>query len=319
VRWPLGLLGGLVALLSIAAPRVFVQGTSLAEGPWSGQAQCVLVTKGPDYEEEQTHTWRLTGDPPKPEGAFQVWPATWSVQGSGRRTVPSALEKLDAKREKPSEQWTIKAELNAPLSIWELAGRAGRLRINSRHGLLNAPVGSIQVTPSMGRPTSAAQQEWQFPVIEDLVTSTTLTGTSTRTLPAGFVFGWRQPRTVTTVETCTWNFARGRSASIRPELMTGRGRGTLSPATTASSTPPPRSIVMAGFTARGAAVTVAPRAITMTGFTATGSSVSVAPRIVTLPGFTAQGAAVAVPPRAISMPGFSAVGANTPGRGGRRK
>jgi hypothetical protein len=323
------LLGGAAVVLVIGAPHAIAQraslaigpGTSAAAGQWSGEAQCVLVSKGADYQEEQIHTWRLTGDPPKQEGAFQIWPAVWSVKGSGQRVVPVPLERSGATAAKPSERWTISAEMSAPLSIWELAGRAGQLRISARHGQLSAPIGSIQVTPTVGRPLTSAQAEWQFPMIEDVVTSTAVAGRSTRTLPEGVVLGWRQPRTVATVETCTWKFVRGTApGTITTPTLSARSivaKGFTARGSAGSVAP--RAITMTGFTARGSSATVPPRTIVMRGFTAAGGAVSVPPRSITMPGFSARGGAVSVPPRAITMPGFSAAGANAPGRGGRRE
>jgi len=42
------------------------------------QAQCVIATSAPNYQEEQTHTWRMTVS--RPWSAFaRNWPAMWSV------------------------------------------------------------------------------------------------------------------------------------------------------------------------------------------------------------------------------------------------
>ncbi len=184
---------------------------SALDGPWSGEARCVLVTQDKDYQDEQTHIWRLTGSPQTPATTFQTWPATWSVQGSGRREVLTS----------GSESWTLRGEMNAPLTISEVTG--GRIRIGSRHGLLTAPLGSITITPSIGRVMPSSATEWQFPLIEDAAASTTVTGKSTRTLPVGVTAGWRQPREIVTTETCTWNFVRGDAISISQSSQTVQG------------------------------------------------------------------------------------------------
>ena len=197
-----------VLLLVLAGPVTTAGQQSILDGPWTGEARCVLVTKDKDYQDEQTHIWRLTGSPQAPATTFQTWPATWSVKGSGSRVVSAA-----------SETWTLSAEMSAPLTISEVVG--GRIRIGSRHGLLTGPLGSITITPSLGRPMPSTANEWPFPLIEDAATSTTIKGTTTRTVPAGLTAGWRQPLTVATTETCTWNFVRGAASSQSSQTVQG--------------------------------------------------------------------------------------------------
>jgi hypothetical protein len=155
---------------AVLATSLFAQKSSPAAGPWSGQAQCVVAAKWADYLDEQFHTWTLTGAAPTPTplGAAQeyyTWPAMWRVQGGGRRAFATRIAGF-AGRDDQVERWTIASETNAPLTIWEVAGGTGRLRIGSRHGLLSAPLGSIRITDRTGRSRDGAVQEWQFPLIE---------------------------------------------------------------------------------------------------------------------------------------------------------
>jgi hypothetical protein len=106
--------------LSALSPARYVlaQRTAPAEGPWSGQAQCVVVAESADYRDEQTHTWRLTGaaPTPAPRGSAQVyytWPATWSVQGAGRKSFQSRT--TGAAAAERNERWTIANEMNVTL------------------------------------------------------------------------------------------------------------------------------------------------------------------------------------------------------------
>src|SRR5687767_9139812 len=89
LRAPLVRVGLLAVLLGVASRGVMTQVSSPADRPWSGQAQCVVSTTGTNYQDEQTHTWRLTGAPPVIVGSTRQWPAVWTVQGKGRRAFAS--------------------------------------------------------------------------------------------------------------------------------------------------------------------------------------------------------------------------------------
>lgn len=177
------------------------QTPSPADGPWSGQAECTVTTRGTDYQEEQIHTWRITSSTPQVAGSIRRFPAVWSVQGRGTRSARVATGSTRT----TEERWTISVpETSAPISVWEVPGYRGnnRIRIGSQHGLL---VANNAIRPSTG---SAAYsiQEWLFPAAEDAMAVTTLTGTSTITVPVGP--GWRRPDKVPSTATCTWNFTR---------------------------------------------------------------------------------------------------------------
>jgi hypothetical protein len=201
-----------IALIALVPSRdVMAQRTSSAEGPWSGQVQCVVVGKFEDYLDEQTHTWRLTGEPPTPaaRGSAQVyftWPATWTVKGSGRKTWPSR-EPVVGGREQ-TERWTIAHEMKMSLRFTEVGSGTNRLRIGTE-GQRGAPLGSLRVTEVSGRTREGSVQQWAFPAIEDSASNTTISGTSTRTYPEGFGVGPGQPPRAITTATCTWHFTRG--------------------------------------------------------------------------------------------------------------
>ena len=247
----LRVLAYVVVLLAIVAmptmDRLFAQRQSPAAGPWSGQAECVVVDKSADYLDEQTHTWRLTGAAPTaaPAGSSQVyytWPATWRVQGSGRKAFQSSIP---AAGREQSERWTIANEMTATLRITELPGSTVRLRIGA-DGQRGAPPGSIRVTEVSGRTRDGSVQPWPFPPIEDDATKSTISGSSTRTYPEGVGNGWSRPPKAITTATCTWSFTRGGvdQSSANPPTG-GRGRPPIAglvvapPAETASSEPRP--------------------------------------------------------------------------------
>ena len=219
----------LVAILVATIPVVCsAQTPSAADGPWFGQVQCVLSARGADYQDDQTHTWRLTGGQPQLVGTFRRWPAMWSVQGSGSG---------------PAGTWkTTVPATSAPIAVWEPA--AGRIRFGSQHGLLNVN-GGITGTASTRAAINAPFQEWEFPVVEDDAKLTTISGTRTRMVPGR---AWRQPPDVLTTETCTWNYTKDLARATQISSATGTtvaaptlraagpvGAGTIQPA----PTPPP--------------------------------------------------------------------------------
>ena len=110
------------------------QAPGAADGPWSGQMQCALSVRGPNYQDDQTHTWRITPGPPVFNGVFTQWPAV----------------------------------------LLNINGAISGATIN---GATRAPIVS-------------ALQEWPFPIIDELATATTISGTRTRVAPNGS--GWRQ-------------------------------------------------------------------------------------------------------------------------------
>jgi hypothetical protein len=231
----------LITLSALSPARyVLAQRISPAEGPWSGQAQCVVVAESAEYRDEQTHTWRLTGaaPTPAPRGSAQVyytWPATWSVQGAGRKSFQSRTTGSAAPER--NERWTIANEMNVTLRTTAIVGTPERLRIGVE-GQRGAPLGSIRVTEVSGRTRDAAVQPWPFPSIEDNATSTTITGSSTRTYPEGFGVGWSQPPKVITTATCTWTFTRGGVE----QSSVNRPAATVASAPTAPTvTAPPRT------------------------------------------------------------------------------
>lgn len=220
-----------------------ISGKTPADGPWTGQAQCVLTATGPTYQDEQVHTWRLTGEPPALSGAFRQWPAMWSVRGKGSRQIPVLSGRAAALGAAgPSESWTIDVpETKAPISIWQLADKATRLRIGSQHGVIVAYKAlNIRTRTATGAETqsTATLEEWVFPVAEDEATLTTISGKFSRPVRPGFSRGWRQPADVVTTETCAWSFTRGDSAAAPVELSSRRDTRPALPAL--SSVQPPQ-------------------------------------------------------------------------------
>ena len=211
-----------VALCSLVAlERSAAQTPSAADGPWSGQMQCVLSVRGPNYQDDQTHTWRIIPGSPVLNGVFRQWPAVWSVQGSGNRTLDTGV----------SETWkSAVPPTNAPLAF-SVNTVTGQMRIGSQHGLLNINGAITGSTGGRALPIIGALQEWPFPIVDDVATATTISGTRTRNAPNAS--GWRQPPGVPTTEACTWRFDKT-PATNAPESQSSAATGTT---TTTSATP----------------------------------------------------------------------------------
>jgi len=125
---------GFLMAIAIAVPGIAAapQTPAAADGPWSGQAQCALSTRAPDYQDDQIQTWRITGGPPVIAGSVRNWPGVWSVHGSGSRA-------------NPPEHWTVDVpERSVPISMSDVPV-SGRIHIASTHAQLVAS-GAVRVT-----------------------------------------------------------------------------------------------------------------------------------------------------------------------------
>ena len=184
--------------------------------PWAGWARCQVDVVGPGYTDRRTHTWTLTGGAPRMEGAFRMFPASWSVVGSGGIDRAQGDSTLTAR-------WAVNgASTNAPIAFWVRASD-GRLFASARHsqGVVNGGVAGYAIYANDGKPNppqqiAAQAQEWTFPTVEDEATSTRLNGTSS-TGVAGSVGYMQQPGSQTTVS-CTWQFAQGAAVAAPPAL-----------------------------------------------------------------------------------------------------
>ena len=103
-----------VAILSsVVAEPGSTQTRTAADGPWAGWAQCQRTAQGQGYANQQTHTWVLTGTTPTAEGAFRLYPATWTVTGQGSR------QRVMGDGRTVVEQWTTAGPPRpAPISVW---------------------------------------------------------------------------------------------------------------------------------------------------------------------------------------------------------
>jgi hypothetical protein len=284
--------------LAAAALVGWSANATLAQTPadgWSGQIQCVINVRAAasGYEDDQTHTWTLTGAA-IPRNDFRDYPAAWTVVGAGSRA--------------PADKWTRNGSAaNGSITLFVPVG-TNSIRVAVGPRALKA-AGGIQGTMA-SVPFKGDADEWRFQYIDtpDGTTRTSFSGS--RTLARTDLVGWRQPASATVTETCSWNFAKGTALPF-----VASGRLANAPVASRSFDSPrslpglaPRTITLEGFTAAGTTTAVAPRTMTLAGFTAAGTTTAVAPRTIPLTGFTAAGNTSAVAPRTITLLGFTAVG-----------
>jgi len=187
-----------MALLA-GGPATAIAQTSTADAPWSGEALCVMVTRGPDYEEQQVHRWRLTGERPVVKGSVRFWPAVGSVQGGGS---------------KGEDRWTINVpDTPAPIAMYEIPGVGGNngLRIESQHAQLTARQG-IHLAARAGVTRSQSEftlWERAFPkIIVGSAAQVTVISDSI-TQPGTATYAWQAPWGAQSTETCKFRFERG--------------------------------------------------------------------------------------------------------------
>ncbi len=203
-----------VLALTLAASSAFAQTAPLSPLGWSGWVRCDVTVRGPGYTDQQTHTWTMGGTP-SVQGAFYVYPATWSVVGSGGLQRSQGNQSLVA-------QWATNApSMSAPLAVFVRASDK-RMFIQSRHAPLRAPraiQGYQQVTIG-GKAQTPGQIgleafEWMLPTIDVIApapgtTNATANGTSTK--PTTGSVGPMQPEGSQGSAACTWRFGQGSTA-----------------------------------------------------------------------------------------------------------
>jgi hypothetical protein len=192
------------AVLALAAIAPGQTKPSIADGPWSGNAQCDISVQGPGYTHHETHTWTLTASQPMRQGAMRIYAGTWSVSGQGSLERAQGTQKLTA-------QWTTKASLPAPLAIFVRASD-GKLLLKSWHAQLRSKGG---VTGTQKQEINGVVQtpegvisleafEWQFPLIELSASSPNVSGSSNK--PTNGSVGPMQPAGSQGTAACTWQF-----------------------------------------------------------------------------------------------------------------
>jgi len=202
--WRFGFLAIALASLSLAT---FAQTSAL----WSGSAQCQLTLQSQTYVHQEIQTWTLTGAAPTQQGAMQVYPATWSVTGQG-----------GAQQSTMAAQWNTNVPpMNAPIAIFVRASD-NRLLIKLWHSQLSVFGATNAVKQVAGAQSNTAYTayEWTFPAIEDVATSTNVSGTGTIPVSGNAIA--IPSANASGVATCTWQFSKGGSGSSQNLQVTNQ-------------------------------------------------------------------------------------------------
>lgn len=217
-RWIHGLALALTSssMTLTIAPHALAQATSPTLG-WSGWARCDVTVRGAGYSHQETHSWTMGGAPTS-EGAFRVYPGTWSVSGSGSLQRSQGTQSLDA-------QWATNAgAMSAPAALFVRAAD-GAMFIQPRHAQLrvrDAVQGYQQLTVDgkKQKPAAIALEafEWTFPAVNVTPPRTvggvlqpgTANGSATK--PTTGSVGPMQPAGSQGTSACTWQFGQGSAA-----------------------------------------------------------------------------------------------------------
>lgn len=239
---------------------------------WAGWARCQISVQGPGYTDQQIHTWILTGGPPTVEGAFRIYPGTWSVAGGGSLQRTQGTQTLMA-------QWATNVQgMSSPIAVFVRASD-GRMLLSARHAQLRAQgavAGYQQVTIDGNRlmpgAISSEAFEWQFPVANGPSTSTTLSGSSTP--PVTGSVGFMQPAGSRGTASCTWQFGQGAAAPAPPPAVTAQAVPTPATSGLATGQPSGPPAGGGGGTSGPAPCAGAPQSLTATGSTTTPGTVT---------------------------------------------
>ena len=214
----------LIALVSYVAALTTwaVAQAQTPQAPWSGWARCEITVTGQGYNDQQTHTWMISGSSSVVTGAFRVYPATWSVVGSG-----SVQHTQD--NQTSMAQWTTNAQnLSAPLAVFVRASDK-RMFIQARHTQTRAPhsVNGYQQLTIDGKPqkptTIAAEAfEWSFPVVavSRPKPGALLVANGSSTPVVNGKVGYMQPAGTQASASCTWQFGQGDATPASPPAVT---------------------------------------------------------------------------------------------------
>src|SRR5262245_37243566 len=200
-----------IALLLAAATTASAQ--TSADG-WSGQVQCVLATRGTSYQDDQTHTWVLSGAPVV-RNDFRDYRATWTVSGRGTRTAISAR----AAGAGAGDSWTHSgSDAGASITLFVPVGTT-TMRISPGQRAVKIANGIRGTSASVAFAGDAS--EWRFQPIEiaNGGSQTSLSGSRTQTRTD--LIGWRPPTGSTVTETCSWNLAKSGSVSAGADAKGG--------------------------------------------------------------------------------------------------
>ncbi|HTI41406.1 MAG TPA: hypothetical protein VL693_06240 [Vicinamibacterales bacterium] len=226
----------LVVTLScvLAMEVVSAQTRTAADGPWVGWVRCEISAQGAGYTDRQTHTWVMTGGAPRIDGAFRVYPATWSVVGGGSlqpRTQPAS---------NVTGQWTTNGESsNAPIAVWMRGD--GRIVFTLRHEQIRVPNGfagfrSFAVDGKQGPSQAIAAQteEYRFQPIDD-APANSISGSTTLSVPSSNAYAPVPQPGSTATASCSWQFVQSATPIAPPSTSSAAATGTTTAPRTLSA------------------------------------------------------------------------------------
>jgi hypothetical protein len=255
----------LVAALAAAGARPAMAQTpsTLVGTDWVGTVRCDIKATAQGYLHEERQTWTLNGGAPTTQGAFLVFPATWTVTGQGTHDRTGQTSRRVA-------QWTAavpgpNAPVNAPIAFMA-APVTGQINVQLWHSQLSRQggyTGTDQyinggVPQAPGR-LVATLYEWQFPKIVADPKSTRISGSTTYEVKAQV--GPLQPLSEAQVTiACAWELGRGTANPLpgsptTPDPSSGSTSSNTPPANPPGSTTNPNA---PGSTTTPGATTPAP-------------------------------------------------------------
>jgi hypothetical protein len=196
------------------------QQSAAPQAPWAGWARCQINVSGPGYSDQQTHTWMITGGTPTVQGAFRLYPGTWSVVGRG------SLQRTQGRQTLVAQWATNGPSRSAPIAVFVRASDK-RMFLQARHAQLRsaAAIQGYQQLIIDGKPQTpgkiaAEAFEWAFPQAEvsrpnpnaNLIAN----GSSTPVVNGSV--GLMRPAGSQATASCTWQFSQGAAPAPPPAL-----------------------------------------------------------------------------------------------------
>lgn len=226
--------------INLGIALAFLMAVPVNGANWAGSIRCELSSTATGYSHRETQTWTLTGGAPARQGAFNIYPATWVVDGQGTHDRTRNTNRRVT-------TWTASVQLpNAPISFHVTP--AGQLMVQLWHSQLSSPGGYTgtdqyffdSVPQAEGR-LAATVYEWQPQKREVSPSMTQITGSQTMEVKGQL--GPLQPPEAQAMVTCTWALGQGSAPPLPPASPgSGSSAGTSTPPTSTppgTSTPPP--------------------------------------------------------------------------------
>ena len=205
--------------------------SSAADAQWTGQVVCQLNLQSQGYTRQETQTWTITNGAPRTgPGAARLFPATWTVTGTGsvQKTQNGQTFTAQWNTNVPSTNGFISVFIRA--SDGRLIFRQGHSQMRNDFSLRGTRQsfwnGQQQQPAAVAHPT----WEWQLPWMEADPSDANPSGTFSVTaeaLPAEL----NNPPDLTRIAACNWHFSRGGASagSANSSAQQGNAPGPTGP------------------------------------------------------------------------------------------